>query len=622
MDREARFSHLLQPIRDLAENWDIDIATGLEDYLEDIEKITISLDGGQTSLNFAEAALLIQGSTCIYSRKVEYLYSLVLQTLEALSSGKYNQAGKEAGGTAEEGHDVASNDDSPDDDFTLGLLENTLEAATNIDLDDDEEDASSPLEDSTLRGATIFLAVEQTDTGTASFKMSSSAIHKSGALLVDGGQSLHASKELENSLGGELTRKAVWFEGTGILQNFEESGAADDHDSSGDDGGNDGPEFVVDAPEELIKKEDSARAALNSAKETRGDVVPMTPSAGGFQIAEQTPGLAYQDVKKAVESAGPMSGIWEMLDPHDPGPQKPRPFRKGKVTMAIPEDMIPDEEDNWVLQAADFDSMMVKLSGLAYREFEYVRAQERRRKGLAQRVLRRQAAEFALIDPENEGGYFSDDEHQEFGDGADFDPYGGDSDDEAQYTGNDVETDGIPPMMLDEVFSAAGKTYEDLCRNHIEAFMSGVEQYAAEGELARRVNEWQNRLGPILQEQDNRAPFDIHQYGGKIINKLASTAPPRVQRSIAEQKIKEIDAALRDSDVCLSFAQVVAGKARHEVCRMFLASLQLANNGNLQLMHGSNATEQDDTKFDLRLKSMKAAYEFISYLEPHTHLQN
>ena len=40
--------------------------------------------------------------------------------------------------------------------------------------------------------------------------------------------------------------------------------------------------------------------------------------------------------------------------------------------------------------------MMVKLSGLAYREFEYVRAQERRRKGLAQRVLRRQAAEFAV----------------------------------------------------------------------------------------------------------------------------------------------------------------------------------------------------------------------------------
>ena len=30
---ESRFAHLLQPIRDLAANWDIDIANELEDYL-------------------------------------------------------------------------------------------------------------------------------------------------------------------------------------------------------------------------------------------------------------------------------------------------------------------------------------------------------------------------------------------------------------------------------------------------------------------------------------------------------------------------------------------------------------------------------------------------------------
>ena len=35
-----------------------------------IERIKISFDGGKTSMNFAEAALLIQGSACIYSKKV------------------------------------------------------------------------------------------------------------------------------------------------------------------------------------------------------------------------------------------------------------------------------------------------------------------------------------------------------------------------------------------------------------------------------------------------------------------------------------------------------------------------------------------------------------------------
>lgn len=39
-------------------------------------------------MNFAEAALLIQGSACIYSRKVEYLYSLVCQVLEVMCSNK------------------------------------------------------------------------------------------------------------------------------------------------------------------------------------------------------------------------------------------------------------------------------------------------------------------------------------------------------------------------------------------------------------------------------------------------------------------------------------------------------------------------------------------------------
>jgi hypothetical protein len=66
----SRFAHLLQPIRDLAVNWDVDIAGALEEYLEDIEGITITLgdelrsavSNGEEleSINFAEAALLIQ----------------------------------------------------------------------------------------------------------------------------------------------------------------------------------------------------------------------------------------------------------------------------------------------------------------------------------------------------------------------------------------------------------------------------------------------------------------------------------------------------------------------------------------------------------------------------------
>jgi condensin-2 complex subunit H2 len=38
-----------------------------------LEKVTISFDGGLTTMNFAEAAMVIQGSVCVYSKKVKKL---------------------------------------------------------------------------------------------------------------------------------------------------------------------------------------------------------------------------------------------------------------------------------------------------------------------------------------------------------------------------------------------------------------------------------------------------------------------------------------------------------------------------------------------------------------------
>lgn len=73
IDKESRFAHLLKPIRycdshleslqfyrELADNWDIDIANDLENYLEELESVSINLGDGYRNLNFAEAALLIQ----------------------------------------------------------------------------------------------------------------------------------------------------------------------------------------------------------------------------------------------------------------------------------------------------------------------------------------------------------------------------------------------------------------------------------------------------------------------------------------------------------------------------------------------------------------------------------
>ena len=75
--RENRFAYLLQPIRDLAANWDVNIAAELEEYLEELENLTFAIEGHGPSLNFAEAALLIQVSKVTYAVMICWCFTLV-----------------------------------------------------------------------------------------------------------------------------------------------------------------------------------------------------------------------------------------------------------------------------------------------------------------------------------------------------------------------------------------------------------------------------------------------------------------------------------------------------------------------------------------------------------------
>lgn len=46
---ESRFAHLLQPIRELTKNWDIDVAAELNDYLEEVRELQSSQAAGRSS---------------------------------------------------------------------------------------------------------------------------------------------------------------------------------------------------------------------------------------------------------------------------------------------------------------------------------------------------------------------------------------------------------------------------------------------------------------------------------------------------------------------------------------------------------------------------------------------
>lgn len=161
-------------------------------------------------------------------------------------------------------------------------------------------------------------------------------------------------------------------------------------------------------------------------------------------------------------------------------------------------------------------------------------------------------------------------------------------------------------------------SYEDICRQHIKSFMQGAEKYVRETNLSKQVNDWQSKLNPILKEQDQHPPFDIHTYGRDIIGHLEQetrvkqeerrqTTPKRKAASIAGSDTEEGDG----DETNIPFGDIVGGMSQYQVCRMFLASLQLANNGNVQLVHGQSAVEQSSVPFQMKLLSTSNVYESL-----------
>lgn len=163
-------------------------------------------------------------------------------------------------------------------------------------------------------------------------------------------------------------------------------------------------------------------------------------------------------------------------------------------------------------------------------------------------------------------------------------------------------------------------SYEDICRQHIKTFMQGTEKYVRETNLSKQVNDWQAKLNPVLKEQDLHPPFDIHTCGREIIGHLEQETkvkqeehkikPKRKAQAISEEA-EEDDDEKEDGEVTIPFGEIVSGMSQYQVCRMFLASLQLANNGNVHLVHGHSAAEQSKVPFQMQLLSTSNVYESI-----------
>jgi hypothetical protein len=165
------------------------------------------------------------------------------------------------------------------------------------------------------------------------------------------------------------------------------------------------------------------------------------------------------------------------------------------------------------------------------------------------------------------------------------------------------------------------QSFEKLCKKFIQNFIIGTEKYSRETNLMKRVNEWTNKIEPLLKEQEERGVFDIHEYSDQTLE----TIHQKIQEHQAEGAMEENDEEQeqemkkRNKDKkkdkekkekekekkrgeVVHFSEIVEGKPAYEVSRVFLACLQLANLGNVDFQQSNG--EHDD--FDVNLLSEKS----------------
>lgn len=146
----------------------------------------------------------------------------------------------------------------------------------------------------------------------------------------------------------------------------------------------------------------------------------------------------------------------------------------------------------------------------------------------------------------------------------------------------------------------AGATFEELCRAHLRAFAREAEKYASETKLTQRVDQWQQRLQPLLQEEEERPVFDIHEYGNQIITSM-ETEITRNNRVFDGKQSAVVD-----------FSRVTRHKSNFEVCRLFLASLSLTNSGNVCFAQ----TSEDGNSLSIELLNRDVEFPTENYLAP------
>ncbi|XP_074429188.1 condensin-2 complex subunit H2 [Larus michahellis] len=579
---ESRFLHLLQPIRDLTKNWEVDVAAQLGEYLEELDQICISFDNGKTTMNFIEAALVIQGSACVYSRKVEYLYSLVYQTLDFISNKKREKLPSSVG---QDDRDADATFGAEEKEEFLSLDDIRDSSQANVDMRKDHQPNPTDIvpltpmslvlpEEAEKRDNPLFSRKGEVLASRRDFRMNTCTPHATGAFLLElAGFSPTSLQERQRV--GSPGRAAGALSGVlgssgdpvQVLSFSEDRGAAGPDDDD-----------VPGAPEDDVEMIPAAHEHVEAQR--------SAPRLRGYVLRERAPA---EDPPAHIKE---MLDPWQSLDPFADSEDKP--FKKGRPFL-VPhglDDVVGGKRKRkgsrklqdfmkWFSAAYNdvADSRKTRRKGPTFADLELLYWKQLKERMAAQRKLQSRAG---LPPCEEEPDLLEDEREADCDEAAD----------------DFAEHDDMQPEAPEELGEGdlglpdpGSLGYEELVRRNVELFMANSQKYAQETELSQHIRRWEDRMGPLLQEQEDRATFDIHSYGDALADRCG------------------------DLGQWQTFASLVAGQPPFEVCRYMLASLQLANDYVVELAQEPGLEQALDT-MRLRLLTHRRPHERFHTFQP------
>lgn len=579
---ESRYAHLLQPIRELTKNWEIDLASELNDYLEELDDMCITFNGGKTRLNFAEAALLIQGSACIYSKKVELLHSLVFQTLEYIND-KNKKRNKQGAESQESNGQATSSRDADDmDEFS----------ALDLEVSDRAERCNSNTAVNVIPLPPESLIAPETHE-----KQKLPLISVKGEILC-------SQKDFKINLflpgEGDMILLTLRSAAPRFLLHSDPTQSELRHPDAvapvdATVGGGDAEDGGGDAADDFLPLE-----VQNMEQEEHVERLQTAPSDGRM-IRERR--QLEADKPRREDQIPPAVNVWALHDPYAVlGEDKPlKPGKCYRVPDGLDEGGKRKRKRAASLQdfrswfRGTFDPAEHKLkNGPTFTDLNYVYLSTVKDKLKTQKRINRRAG-VMISDEELRRTFLQPEEAGPHQVGAEpveelrQDLLGGD---DASDNEHEAFPDDIPAEFLggpDLVFPEAQRdelSYEDLVKLRVEQLVVNSRGYNQETALSRRVKDWEEKIRPELALQEERPVFDIHDYGDRIVRALSGVGCHR------------------------SFASIVHGLDNFEASKYLLASLQLANDYTVEIDSGARLEDGLDTMGLILLSTHRATDRF------------